>query len=264
MPTETETESERKFKQTNQMFNFSERPIMNYVCDFLNKPCIELFVDNIPESSEPLILLPIDDYKKNVYIKFTLKTVHPSKCDEYKTNELSRISKITNLIQYDKFKESIGFILYCIKTTYPSIIASGMCDNSSMINTFLELNEANWSLMPIFNSDLTIKKKILEDTLSKIMHMKQNHTDCDLSDSVEMDTQLTNVISKLTDVNNAITPEILGTELEITNSYFKKPFIGIFVEELSKSELPNKNNKSNKNDSKLQSISDITYSDSIN
>jgi hypothetical protein len=258
---QSETESERREKQTNQIFNFSEKPIMEYVCEFLNKQCDLVFDDKIPDESDPLILLPIVEYKKKSYIKFTLKTIHPSETDEYKTSELSRISKIINLIKYDKFKESIGFIVYCIKTTYPSIIASGMIDNSLMINTFLELNETNWSLSPIFNTDLTIKKKILEDTLSKIMAMKQNGCNYNPNDLDEMNIQLENVINKLTDVNNAITPDILDTEIKINNSYIKKPFIGIFVEELTQNELPKQKNIPKK--SNLQPISNKSYLDSI-
>lgn len=258
------TETDQLKKQTEQLFNFSEKPIMEYVCNFLNKNQSSLFIDKIPDKSDPLILLPIDDYKKNVYISFTLKTVYPNDTDEFNVNEISRISALNDIIKYERVKESIGFIVYCIKTAFPSIIASGMIDNKPMINTFLELNENKWALVPIFNSDLTIKKKILEETLTKIMFMKQdNDNKLTQENLIEINIQLENVINKLTEVNNSINIQGLENEKKINIEYTNKPFIGIFVEEISEKDLPVRKNTSEQKYSNLKSISTSSYSDPI-
>ena len=266
-----------KFKQqTEQIFNIAEKPIMEYICKFLDEPCSVVFKDEMPVESDPLILLPMTEYKKKIYLKFTLKTIpkepvdpvlrpetlgvpavslkHPATVDEPESN-IKRITNINNIIEYQRVKESIGFLVYCIKTCYPSIVVSGMINHKTMSNIILELNETDWSFTPVFSHDLSIKKKVLEETLNKIMYMKQNK-DNTLTDAemLELNKQYNTVISEISKVQMQLTPEILELENQININMLYKPIIGIFVEEINEDQLPKKN-------SNLKPISSAKYID---
>lgn len=234
-------------QQTEQIFNIAEKPIMEYVCNFLDEPCSVVFKDEIPIASDPLILLPIDEYKKEIYLKFTLKTV----TKDHESN-IKRIADINDIIHYQRIKESIGFLVYCIKTCYPSIIVSGMINYKTMGNIILELNETDWSFTPIYSHDLSIKKKVLEETLNRIIYMRQNNDSNSNDEMLELNKQYTNIISEISKVQEQLTPEILELENQINNDMLSKPIIGIFVEEITKNQLPKKN-------SNLKPISDTKY-----
>jgi hypothetical protein len=218
-------------KQANQVFNIAEKPIMEYVCAFLDEPCSVVFNDILPKKADPVILLPIIEYKQDKYLKFTLKTQLPN-CEE------NRVSYINDIIKYKQVKESIGFLTYCIKSIYPSIVASGMINNKPMVNTFLELNENNWTFSPVFNHDLTIKKKILNDTLNQILHFKNNEHSASQKSLKEINDKLKDVQDKIEELNINYTPEIIEIEKNINNLYKSKPVLCILIEELTKDELP--------------------------
>ena len=71
-------------QQKMQIFNIAEKPIMEYISSFLEETPNTVFNSDIPTESDPLILLPIDDYKKDVYLKFTLKTIYPQQVKQTK------------------------------------------------------------------------------------------------------------------------------------------------------------------------------------
>lgn len=248
--------NEQKIKQqTQQIFNIAEKPIMEYITAFLEEPASIIFKDEIPKESDPLILLPIKEYKEEIYLKFTLKTINSDKADK----DSIRITNINNIIEFDHIKDSIGFLMYCIKSVYPSILASSMINNKPMVHIDLELNESNWTFYPKFNHELTIKKKFLEDSLSKIMYM-QKQTEEPLSEEMLLDLnkEYHNIVNTLSQVNIEITPEILESEQKINSGYQNKPVIGIFVTEINESQLP----KSKYNtEQKLPSISSRSYED---
>lgn len=225
-------------QQTHQIFNIAEKPIMEFISVFLEENPSIIFKEEIPNTSDPLILLPIKEYKKNIYLKFTLKTCYPNDT----LDDSHRIANINDIVTHEYIKESIGFLLYCIKSVYPSIIASSMINNKPMINVDLELNEDNWTFYPKFQHELLIKKKFLEDALSKIMAIKQQeHQDQQNPielDSVEINKEFHKIITSLDITNSEITPEILETEKNINISYKNKPVIGIYVEEVTKNQLP--------------------------
>jgi len=271
---------------------------MESICKFLDEPSSVVFKDEMPVESDPLILLPMTEYKKKIYLKFTLKTIpkepvdpvlrpetlgvpavslkhpatvapvlrpetlgvpavslkHPATVDEPESN-IKRITNINNIIEYQRVKESIGFLVYCIKTCYPSIVVSGMINHKTMSNIILELNETDWSFTPVFSHDLSIKKKVLEETLNKIMYMKQNK-DNTLTDAemLELNKQYNTVISEISKVQMQLTPEILELENQININMLYKPIIGIFVEEINEDQLPKKN-------SNLKPISSAKYID---
>jgi hypothetical protein len=250
-------------QQTQQIFNIIEKPIMEYIAAFLEETPTVIFKDEIPKESDPLILLPIEDYKKDKYLKFTLKNIDAVFAGEtILSSEVYRINAINNIIEYDHVKESVGFLLYCIKSAYPSILASSMINNKPMVHVDLELNESNWSFYPVFNHELTIKKKFLEESLSKLMHMKQQKENPIPAEMLfEINKEFQNIIEAITQVKKDITPEIIENEKKINAEYANKPGIGIFVEEIIKSQLPKP--KYNPESQKLQPISSQSYEDPV-
>jgi len=245
-------------QQAIQIFNIAEKPVMEYIAEFLEESPIVVFKDEISKESDPLILLPINEYKEKTYLKFTLKTINRNG-DDFAEKSSKRISDINNIIMYDNVKESVGFLLYCIKSVYPSILASSMINNKPMVHVDLELNERDWVFYPKFNHELSIKKKFLEDSLTRILYMKEQKESFPKEMTSELDTEFQKIILMLEQVKNDLTPEILETEKNINMLYENKPVIGIFVDEITKTQLPKK--KYNNDQLKLQSVSGQSYED---
>ena len=252
------TKEQKLQQQTQQIFNIAEKPIMEYIATFLEELPATIFHDNIPEESDPLILLPIDEYKKDLYLKFTLKVVD----SENNESEINRITDINDIIHYKNVKESIGFLVYCVKSVLPSIIASNMINNKPMIHIDLDLNENNWSFNPVFKHELTIQKNFYDDSISKIMYMKQQKEE-PLPDEMvaKLNEELLNIIQAISKINLDITPEILENEKKINMSYVNKPVLGIYVTEISKDQLP-KPKYVNNEQPQLPVISNKSYEDS--
>jgi hypothetical protein len=114
-----------------------------------------------------------------------------------------------------------------------------MIDNKPIINTDLVLNESNWSFDPVFKHELTIKKSFLEDSLSKILYMKQQKNGELPPEMVpKLEKEFSNVVTSLQMVTKQITDKIINTEKKINTSYSNKPVIGICLKEITKSQLP--------------------------
>ena len=235
MATVPKQQDDKVRQQTMQIFNIAEKPIMEYISAFLEETPDTIFNSDIPTESDPLILLPIDDYKKDVYLKFTLKTIYPQQIKQTK----QRAKVVEDVIEYKNVKEAIGFLVFCVKSVLPSIIASSMINNKPIINTDLVLNESNWSFDPVFKHELTIKKSFLEDSLSKITYMKQQKNG-ELPPEMlpELEKEFRNVATTLQHVMTQITDEIINTEKKINTSYSNKPVLGICLKEITKSQLP--------------------------
>ena len=255
---ETKEQKEAKLKQqTTQIFNIAEKPVMEFITAFLREDPAVIFKDDIPAESDPLILLPINEYKKNIYLKFTLKPI-----TNKMASEGDRIKNINDIIEYEHIKESIGFLLYCVKSVYPSIVASNMINNKPMVNIDLELNESHWVFYPKFNHELTIKKKFLDESLSRIRYIKKQKEEPVPADMVkELDKEFGNIIIEVGKVNNELTSEIVENEKKINDSFVDKPILGIFVEEIKKSQLPKP--KYGAEQPKLPVISSQSYEDPI-
>jgi hypothetical protein len=248
---------EKLQKQTDQIFNITEKPIMEYIAAFLEESPYVIFNDDIPIESDPLILLPLEDYKKNIYLKFTLKVMNqPLDVNE----NAKRISPVNTLIRHDDVKEAIGFLLYAIKTAYGSIIASSMVNNKPMVNIQLELNENNWTVYPKYRHDTTIKKNFLEDSLSKLFHMKSQQEDPLPKEMIpEINQQIKNIVEHLNTVKKEISPESERVEEKINNEFINRPVLCIVLEEINKSQLPKQKHTQPIN--KLPVISSQSYAD---
>jgi hypothetical protein len=232
MTTNQAQSNDEQRKKTNQIFNIAERPVMDFITKFLEDTSNVIFKDEIPTYTEPLILLPINEYKAGVCIKFTIKPINLS--DEQPEQSLT----IDSVINHAKVKEGIGFLWYCIKEVYTAVVATAMINNKPLTNTTMNLNEDNWTFYPKYVSEITSKKNFLESTLGKLMYIKQNIAKF----PPEMVDEIINEFPKVTDqlkiVNAQITPEIIDIEKKINESYTKKPVLGIFIEEIFEKDLP--------------------------
>lgn len=235
MSTENKMSKEDKDKlvgQTHQMFNIAEKPVLEFISAFLEEEPSVLFNEEITDECDPLILLPLEDYKKNIYLKFTLKHIHMADDDD------KRKESIDKLIMHEQVKEGIGFLLYCVKNVYSSILASNLINNKPLVNITLDLDENNWVIYPKFLHEFTHKKDFFEMSLGKVMTMQKNINDFPKEMVPEINKEFHTLIKSLTDVNNQITPEIKELENKINASYEDKVKLGIFVEEITKRDLP--------------------------
>jgi hypothetical protein len=248
-------ETESKLKAF-QIFNIAEKPVMEFLALFLDEPHETIFRDELPIASDPLILLPLADYKPDTYIKFTIKpinladvssesvsndTVSNDTVSNDSSNSISndsiRCGVINNIIEHQLVKNGVGFLWYCVKEVFASIIASSMINNKPLQNITIELNEQNWTLYPKYLCDLSHKKNFLEQAVIKLTNITENRDKFD-GDIADVEKNLQSAMLELTNVNNQITPEVLAEEIKINNSYSSQIVLAIFTEEIFEKDLP--------------------------
>ena len=264
-------ETESKLKAF-QIFNIAEKPIMEFLALFLDEPHETIFRDELPIASDPLILLPLADYKPDTYIKFTIKPINLADVSSESVSNVSvsndssnsisndsiRCGVINNIIEHQLVKNGVGFLWYCVKEVFASIIASSMINNKPLQNITIELNEQNWTLYPKYLCDLSHKKNFLEQAVIKLTNITENRDKFD-GDIADVEKNLQSAMLELTNVNNQITPEVLAEEIKINNSYSSQIVLGIFTEEIFEKDLPkrveppNFNNKDEPPDEKNKS-----------
>ena len=241
-----------------QIFNIAEKPVMEFLALFLDEPHETIFRDELPIESDPLILLPLADYKPDTYIKFTIKPINladgssESVSNDTVSNDSIRCGVINKIIEHQLVKNGVGFLWYCVKEVFASIIASSMINNKPLQNITIELNEQNWTFYPKYLCDLSHKKNFLEQAIIKLTNITENSDKFD-GDIADVEKNLQSAMIELTNVNNQITPEVLAEENKINNSYSSQMVLGIFTEEIFEKDLPkrveppNFNNKYNQN-----------------
>jgi hypothetical protein len=245
-----ENPKEVEKKKMIAMFDMVENPIMYYIADFLEETPSVIFHEHITDFVNPIVIPPIDDYKKNIYLKLTLKSV--------KYNEDYQQPDTKNLLKYVNVREAIGFMRYAIGVVYSSIIANSMINNKPMLNTTLKLDEEKLVFYPTYQHDNTISSIHINNQLSKIVELKRNIDNYSISDQENINREYSSLMNKASKIK--ITPEIKNIEQKFNDIYENKPRLAIIVEELTKEDLPkpekNKNTLSN-----LNSISTTKYVD---
>jgi hypothetical protein len=242
------TESEEKLKKEMSMvFDMTENPIMEYIADFLEEPPSVVFKEAVPTFINPLIMKPIEDYKKGIYLKFSLKSVIDNQ-----TNP-----NIKELIKHESIRETIGFIYYAVKICYSSIVASSMINNKPMVNTSLVLDEDTWSFYPQYQHDDTIKQNFLQETLGNVTGMRTNLNNYSPDDQKTINKDYLSLMTQLGDLE--ITDDIKDEESAVNKTYTTKPRLVIVVDELQEKDLPKP--KKIKQSPKLTHISNTKYAD---
>jgi len=219
-------------QQTKQIFDLAENPIMEFISKFLDEPHSLIFKEETTAISEPLILLPIEEYKKDKYIRFNLKVIKNSEKKDYE----KRLEYLNDIVQYQGIKEALGFVLYCIKTVLPSVVASSMINNKPLLNVNLELDEVDWVFQPVHINDAMTKKKFFEESMEKINYIKSQKQDIPDEMVKEMDTEYKNMINELNKLN--ITQDMIDTDKNLTDAYTDGYVIAIVVDEITKDQLP--------------------------
>jgi hypothetical protein len=227
----TDEKTNKKKREADQLFNMAEKPVMEFISSFLEEPINILFKDDLPEYVEPLILLPLAEYKKNICLKFTLQSIPRGESRQ------SQKTFIDSIIHHPKVKEGVGFLLYGVKEVYRTLTTT-MINNKLLVNTEMDLDENNWVLYSKYADPLTVKKVFLEETLSRLMYIKQNIDKFPPEMVEQINMEFPRVIEQLKIVNTALTPEIISAEKAINDTYADKPVIGIFIEEMNESDLP--------------------------
>ena len=212
---------QRRLDEIHQMFNIAEKPVMEFISEFLEEPPIVLFKDDIPEIALPLILKPINEYNENVCIKFELVITDGLDCELNK----NRINKVNEMLVYNEIKESIGFLLFCLNHVFVAIKSSGMISNSKLLNIDLGLNPETWGFHGEYKHDLTIKKEFYEMNIKKLENA-----------DAESEKKINECISLLNEIN--ITDDIINIEIEINSNIKNKKYIAINILEVRKPELP--------------------------
>ena len=268
MSTDSKTQDTDSKLKAFQIFNIAEKPVMEFLALFLDEPHETIFRDELPIESDPLILLPLADYKPDTYIKFTIKPINLAdgssesvindtsnsisnvSVSNDTSNSISNVSVsndtsdnsircgvINNIIEHQLVKNGVGFLWYCVKEVFASIIASSMINNKPLQNITIELNEQNWTFYPKYLCDLSHKKNFLEQAIIKLTNITENRDKFD-GDIADVEKNLQSAIFELTNVNNQITPEVLDEETKINNSYSSQMVLGIFTEEIFEKDLP--------------------------
>ena len=242
MSTDSKTQDADSKLKAFQIFNIAEKPVMEFLALFLDEPHETIFRDELPIASDPLILLPLADYKPDTYIKFTIKPINLAddsneSVSDDTSNGSIRCKVINNIIEHQLVKNGVGFLWYCVKEVFASIIASSMINNKPLQNITIELNEQNWTFYPKYLCDLSHKKNFLEQAVIKLTNITENRDKFD-GDIADVEKSLQSAMLELTNVNNQITPEVLAEEIKINNSYSSQMVLGIFTEEIFEKDLP--------------------------
>ena len=217
-------------KQTNHIFNICEKPVMHFICDFLEDTPNVLFKDKIPEFSEPLIINPINDLDKDKLVIFKLKS--------FKTFENYKSSiDINSIIQYKEVKEAIGFLFYAIKNVYTPIVSETLINNRTMVNNIIDIDDKKWIFYTKYIGENRLKLNFLKQTLDKINELKNKKIDHNEFNDLDGDfNSITQMINEIENDKELLENE-KNKELEINNNYKNKPFIGIIVDLVSKDKL---------------------------
>ena len=237
-------------RQTDHIFNIGEKPVMEYICNFLEDSANVLFSDEIPIFSEPLIIKPIHDYNKNKFIIFRLqafKNVEElDKCDN-----INRVDMINSIIRYKEAKEAIGFLLYVVKNVHATIVAKTLTNNKPMINNVLDLNEEKWLFHPKYLSDISMKNNFLTQTLNDINELKLNQHNDRMINVNELNNEYRKVSEMLKQNVDSITDEDKELEKNINDGYKEKAVIGILIDIIHSSDLKKHLNKVQENAKKI-------------
>jgi hypothetical protein len=227
-------ETQKMQHQVHQLFNISERPVMEFIAKFLDESPNIIFKDDMPKYVEPLILMPFDEYKNDKYLKFTL--VIAKKND---TESKKRIEFMNSIIQYENVKEAVGFLLYGIKSVLPAIVASSMLNNKPMLNISLELDEDTWAFCPTFENEVLVKRKFYDGTLGRIQGIKTDKETFDnLPDEkkLELDDEFNKTLKLFNEIS--VTDDIIESDKKINESYVDQYCLLINAEEITKDKLP--------------------------
>jgi hypothetical protein len=252
-------EQEKSVSQTHQMFNIAEQPVIDFISGFLGESPSVIFIEDTDKFTESLILMPLEDYKNDVYIKFNMI---PIKYENLGSEEdIKRVNHIKYMLKHERIKEGIGFLYYCIKNVYASVMSAGMINNKQISNFKIKLDEENWVFYLQFYHTLTHKEEFYNSVLQTTVQARKNYNTLTEDQKQLLNKEFVTAVSQLSEIETQITPEIKQEEIDTNELYKTRIKLGIFIEDLDVKDLPkppacpkNKNVLCN-----LPSISDTLY-----
>lgn len=219
----------KKKQQVNRVFNLAERPIMLYIKSLYSSMIggdvsdLSIFEDTIPIIEDPLILMPWEDYKKNICLKFSVKPV----ASGYSL-DLGDLAKHENVLQ------AIGFLYYAMRTVYASVVSSTVLKEKKYFdNTLLEMNQNTLNMFPRFYQPKTIALNILNQKMGQIIDERTNN-----KFSKEQHLEFTSIVNQINMIKSQITEEEKIEERKNNIQLDNLPILGIFIEEIHKDNLP--------------------------
>lgn len=239
-PQQNDEAKQQARQEMTQIFNIGENAVMNYIANFLDDAPSVVFNTDIPDPSEPFILLPLEDYKKHICLKFNMVSLTKAGLPVNPADQsiIDGSVCIDDVCMFDKVREGVGFMFYCAKTVYSSIIHTSMIDNKPLTNTELDFNQANWSFQPKFYHDTSLKIKFNEKILGKIMYIRKKREDFPPETVANADNDYKQVIDTLVELGKKNTEVIKDDEDDINSDFYKRPRLQVFITELHEKDLP--------------------------
>lgn len=233
-----EKTAEKLKNQANQMFNLVEVPVMECISHFLSEPPSVLYNVDMPTRIDPFILMPMDDYKKNICLKYSLVHVDADNNPIDSNITFKNRLNIPDLLKYDTVKEGIGFLFYSIKCVYTSIVASTMINSKPLVNTIVVLDDSDWSFSIRYKHNLAQQKQLLEENLGKLLYIRNHPNDYSESVVSQARKEFGGLVTAVTKITEEYTDEIKDTEQKINDDFSTRSKMIIVIEEMHKDDLP--------------------------
>lgn len=232
---------QQQTQQAALVFECAEQVVQNWIAHILDCDVDALF-------DKPAI------YTKRLYLAPGKKN-HKKKGKKFIQLKLSIVpndyildQKI--IMEHQGVKDTLGFLLYCVKTVYAAIVNAHAIDDVKNIGIALDNN--NITYYPTFMHIDLLKYDEINKCVSKLLKQKsENKCDDDWDNNWNITMALLEDTTKKIETNNII--EICKTA---NDSLRDKKKIGIKMKYISKKKLP-----SCKLGQTLPKISDVAYED---
>jgi hypothetical protein len=229
--------------KANRVFNIAEKPVRDFITNWVANKEVVLFTDETPTYVEPLILLPFDEYKEGVCLKFTISSEPYAPHTLVEPNPGGFLD-IDDIIEHKKVKEGIGFLLFCVKETFASVVRSSMAsmfpigEEVNMKHVHIELNETNWTLCPKYIDPAIQYKEDLEIALGKMMYVQKNLDKFSPDVAKKLMEQYPKLIDELAKDSSKPGIDIYNNDKTLNNGFLERSVIHIRVEEMLEKDLP--------------------------
>jgi hypothetical protein len=154
--------------ESDRMFNFAEKWVMDYMCLITNTKINELFLTSKVELPQPVYTAPIKELD-NARIEFSLDVVE----HDYKLNIPP------NLVDDLRINHVLGFIYHSIKEVFNAVVNNNIKPESAKLiydsSFHLEINDDSLTFFPIYIYPQRRKELMLtqmKDEISKALSDK--------------------------------------------------------------------------------------------
>lgn len=248
-------------KQAEKTFNTAERPVKLWMSYFVDEDPAVLF-DSVPDFLEPLILQCKNDKSMNLPEEFKKHCDN----DELFMIRLDITSKPFNKdenIHQDMMpiiSNSIGFLNFCVKTVYSSILQSES-RMEKFKNISLELDVDTLTYKPVYISDDCMECNVLKNRLDELKRCKDNLKKAQ-EDTEELQEQIDKKVTlyqlELVKILTKIKTAQIDYNKKKTLELADKDRITITYKWIEKKDIPEYQRFTN-----LQSVSKTMFEDSL-